>query len=315
MLAAVADRYGPPDVVSVREVPRPTPRADQVLVQVASTAVNSSDARIRGARFPSGFGVPARLALGVRRPRRSILGSCFSGVVAAVGAEVQGTEPGDEVCGMTGAAMGAHAEFVAAPTRALAAKPPEVGHDDAAGLLFGATTASYFLRDRATVSAGAQVLVNGASGAVGTNAVQLAAHLGATVTGVASTANLALVERLGADHVIDHTRHDPVETTERFDVIFDTVGTLPLAAARHLLRPDGVLLLAVAGLGTTVWPRGNVVTGTAPERADDIRFLLSLVADGTLVVVHDALLGLDDIVAAHERVDSGHKVGNVVVRP
>jgi NADPH:quinone reductase-like Zn-dependent oxidoreductase len=315
MQAAVIDSYGPPEVVRVIEVPRPVPRAGQVLVRVRAAAVTSADARIRGARFPAGFAVPARLVFGVSRPRRRILGSCFSGVVETVGTGVQGLVPGAEVCGMTGTSLGAHAEFVTVPASRLVAKPAAVSHEDAAGVLFGGTTAWFFLHDRASVAPGAAVLVNGASGAIGTNAVQLAAHLGATVTGVTSTANLGLVGELGAAYVVDHTQQDLLRTTERFDVVFDTVGNLPVAAARRLLRTDGVLLLAVASLGDTLRARGDVVAGVAPERADDVRALLRLVADGALTVVHDRSYALHDIVAAHELVDSGRKVGNVVVRP
>jgi NADPH:quinone reductase-like Zn-dependent oxidoreductase len=315
MRAAVVDDYGPPEVVHVDEVPSPVPRAGQVLVRVRTAAVTSADARIRGARFPAGFAVPARLVFGVTRPRRRIFGSCFSGVVESVGAGVQGFAPGGEVCGMTGSALGAHAQFLAVPTKRIVAKPPEVSHGDAAGVLFGGTTAWFFLHDKTTIGPGTSVLVNGASGAIGTNAVQLARHLGATVTGVTSTANLALVRELGADRVIDHTQEDLLATSERFDVLFDTVGNLPINDAKRLLRPDGTLLLAVAGLGDTLRARGSVVAGVTPERADDFRYLLQLVADGHLKVVLDRAVDLDGITEAHRRIDSGRKIGNIIVRP
>lgn len=315
MQAALVERYGAPEVVRVAEVPRPEPRAGEVLVRVDSVAVTSADARIRGARFPPGFGFPARLAFGIRRPRRPILGGSFSGVVEALGSGVADLAPGDEVCGMTGVKLGAHAELLALPATKLARKPPGVTHDDAAGLLFGATTAWYFLRDKATVGAGTSLLVNGASGAIGTNAVQLAKHLGATVTGVTSTANVALVADLGADPVIDYTARDLSTTTERFDVVLDTVGNLSIASGRRLLRPGGKLLLAVAGLGETIRARGDVAAGAAPERVEDFDLLLGLVADGEVTVVHDRSYALADIVEAHRRVDQGHKVGNIVVRP
>jgi NADPH:quinone reductase-like Zn-dependent oxidoreductase len=255
------------------------------------------------------------LVFGVRRPRRPILGSCFSGEVAAVGPGVPAFVPGDEVCGMNGLAMGAHAQYVAVDASRLVAKPPAVSHDDAAGVLFGGTTATFFLRDKAAVRPGTTVLVNGASGAVGTNAVQLAKHLGATVTGVTSTPNLTLIGELGADHLIDHTQQDLLATTERFDVVLDTVGNLPVTTARRLLCPNGMLLLAVASLGDTIRARRQVVTGTSPERTDDFRFLLQLVAEGALTAVNDRTYGLDDVVLAHQRVDTGRKVGNVILRP
>jgi NADPH:quinone reductase-like Zn-dependent oxidoreductase len=159
------------------------------------------------------------------------------------------------------------------------------------------------------------VLVNGASGAVGTNAVQLARHLGATVTGVTSGANADLVRRLGAEEVVDHTERDVASLDERFDVVLDAVGNLDIATGRRLLRPGGRLVLAVATLGQILRARGDVIAGSVPERAEDVQVLLGLVASGELEVVVEHELGLDDIVAAHARVDSGRKVGNVLVRP
>ena len=314
MRAAVVDRYGGPEVVHIAEVARPEPRADEVLVRVQAVAVTSADSRIRGARFPAGFGFLARLVFGIVRPRRPILGSSFSGVVEIVGARVSGLAPGDEVCGMTGTKLGAHAEYLAVSTKKVTRKPPGLTHEDAAGLLFGGTTALFFLRDKASVGPGTSVLVNGASGAIGTNAVQLAKHLGATVTGVTSGANAALVAKLGADRVLDYTTQDLTATPQRFDVVLDTVGNLSITSGRRLLRGQGVLLLAVANLGDTIRPRGNVVAGTAPERVDDFDLLLQLAADGEITVVNDETYDLDDIADAHRRVDSGHKVGNIIVR-
>ncbi len=315
MKAAVVDRYGPPEVVRIADVPRPEPQAEEVVVRVSAAAVTAGDARIRGARFPKGFGLPARLVFGIVRPRRPILGSSFSGVVETVGSRVGAFAPGDEVCGMTGTRMGAHAEFVAVPVKKVARKPAGVTHEDAAGLLFGGTAALFFLRDKASVGSGMTVLVNGASGALGTNAVQIADHFGATVTAVTSAANAALVTELGADRVIDYTADDLTTSAERFDVVLDTVGNLSISTGRRLLSPRGVLVLVVANLGEMIRARGNVVAGSAPERVDDFDLLLQLVANGEITVVHDQTYDLDDIVDAYRRVDGGHKVGNVVVRP
>jgi NADPH:quinone reductase-like Zn-dependent oxidoreductase len=315
MRAAVVDRYGPPDVVRVVDLPTPRPRSGQVVVRVVAAPVTSGDARIRGARFPAGFGFLARLGLGITRPRRKVLGNSFSGVVETIGPGVRDLVPGDEVCGMTGLAMGAHADHVVVPAAKLARKPTAVSHDDAAGVMFGGTTALYFLRERAAVAPGESVLVNGASGAVGTNAVQLARIAGATVTAVTSAANADLVTALGADRVVDHTRQPVTSLGERFDVVLDTVGNLTIASGRRLLNPGGRLLLAVAGLGDMLRARGDVAAGSSSERVVDIEHLLGLVADGSLTVVHDARFGLDDIGEAHRRVDSGRKVGNVLVRP
>lgn len=314
MRAAVVDRYGPPEVARVMEVPDPTPGAGDVLVRVAAAAVTSGDARIRGARFPAGFELFARLGLGLTRPRRRVLGLCFSGVVEAVGRDVTGFAVGDEVAGMSGARMGAHAELVAVPAGRVVAKPAGVSHEAAAGVLFGGTTAQFFLR-QAGVRAGASLLVAGASGAVGTNLVQLAKRLGATVTTVTSGANAALVERLGADRVIDYTATDLATVPDRFDVVVDAVGNLGITGGRRLLAPGGVLVLGVAGLGETLRARGNVRAGAAPERAADFAELLALVAAGELEVILDEAVPLTDIATAYRRVDSGRKVGNVVVRP
>lgn len=315
MQAAVFDHYGPPDVVRVSAVTQPLAGAHEVRVRVLAAAVTSADARIRAARFPAGFGLPARLVFGIRRPRRPILGSAFSGVVDAVGTQVSGFAAGDAVCGMTGLAMGAHAEHVVLPAARLALKPASVSHEDAAGVLFGGTTALYFLCHQASTGPGLSVLVNGASGAIGTNAVQLARHLGARVTGVTSAANAGLVEGLGAERVIDYTRTDLSTLHERYDVILDTVGTLSIDAGRRLLTARGKLLLAVADLGQTLRARGNVAAGAAPERLADVKHLLQLVAAGQLRVVHDQSLPLADIVQAHRLVDSGRKRGNVIVHP
>ncbi len=233
-------------------------------------------------------------------PPAPVLGNSFSGGSGLPGA----ARPG-----------GAHAELVVARADRVVHKPAEVTHDDAAGVLFGGTTARWFLHDKAGVAPGSTVLVNGASGAVGTNAVQLARLAGATVTGVTSGPNEALVSHLGASRVIDHTDVDLGDLSERFDVVFDTVGNLSRASGRRLLNPGGVLVLAVAGLGDTLRARGPVVAGPAPERAADSEVLLGLVAGGDLTVVVDEVFELDRIVDAHRRVDTGHKVGNVILRP
>lgn len=315
MRAAVVDRYGPPEVVHVETVTRPPVAPGELGVRVLAAPVTSGDARIRGARFPHGFGFPARLALGITRPRRRILGMTFAGVVEGVGAGVDGFRPGELVCGMTGTRMGTHAEFVVVPADRVARIPEGVGAEDAAGLLFGGTTALHFLRDRASVAPGKSVLINGASGAVGTSAVQLAKHFGGVVTGVTSGANASLVADLGADDVIDYTVTDWATAGRRFDVVLDCVGNITMESGRKMLTESGVLCLAVAGLRETVRARGNVVAGPAPERVEDYETLLALVGSGALKVVHGGAFPLGEIVNAHRLVDTGHKVGNVLVRP
>ncbi|WP_295033761.1 NAD(P)-dependent alcohol dehydrogenase [uncultured Microbacterium sp.] len=314
----MVERYGPPSVVRIETVADPVAGRGEVLVRVMASTVNSGDARIRGARFPRGFALPGRLALGLRGPRASVLGVVFAGVVEATGAGADGVAVGDRVCGMTGARMGAHAELVAVSASRLVRIADEVSFDDAAGVLFGGTTALYFLRDRAAVRSGERVLVVGASGAVGTNAVQLAKHLGATVTAVTSAGNAELARELGADRVIDY-RVDPIaalgDRGERFDVVFDTVGVLSPATGRPLLAEGGRLLLAAATLGEIVTARGPVKTGTAPQRTEDFTTLLELVGSGALRVVRDGALALDRLAEAHARVDAGRKVGNLVLHP
>lgn len=314
MRAAVIDRYGPPEVAEVREVSRPQPRAGEVLVRVLAAPLNASDSRIRGGRFPAGFGVLARLAIGFRGPRGKRLAGPFSGVAEALGPEAGPVAPavGNLVCG---AAKGAHGEYVVAKADKVVRVPSGVSADDAAAVLFGGCTALHYLRDKGKVHAGQSVLVVGASGSVGTAAVSIAKYLGATVTAVTSTGNLGLVRELGADRVVDYTHTDVAAMSERYDVVFETVGSLSLAEGKQLLAPDGVLLLAVATLGENVRARGNAVAGVAHQRVPDVRLLLDLVANGTIKVVIDNVYPLSEIVAAHRRADSGHKRGNIVIHP
>ncbi|RYC11219.1 NAD(P)-dependent alcohol dehydrogenase [Nocardioides zhouii] len=313
MKAAVVERYGPPEMVSVVDLPDPVAGTGQLLVRVHATTLNSGDARIRGSVFPPGFAVPGRLALGLRGPRRAVLGVAYSGVVEAVGAGVTGVSVGDEVCGMTGARMGAHAELAAVRADRHCAKPAEVSHEQAAAILFGGSTARHFLRD--LVGPGKRVLVNGASGAVGTAAVQLARLAGAHVTGVCSDRNADLVRSLGADEIVDHARHRVTELTETYDVVVDTVGNLDRRSGRRLLTPDGVVVLLVAGLADLVLARGNVRAGVSSEDPENFAWWLDRIATGEVRAVVDRTLPLADIVEAHRLVDSGRKVGNLVLVP
>lgn len=315
MRAAVVDRYGPPEMVHIAEVPLPQPGDGEVLVRVRAAAVTSGDSRIRGARFPAGLGPLVRVALGFAGPRRRILGGTFAGVVEAVGAHVDDREMGETVCGMTGTKLGTHAELVVVPADRVVPVPAGVSVEDAAGVLFGGTAALYFLRDKASLTPGGSVLVNGASGAVGTNAVQLAKYFGGTVTAVTSTAHAELVASLGADRVIDYAHGGLAGLGERFDVVLDCVGNITIESGRRLLTDRGVLVLPVAGLWDLIRAHGNVIAGSAPERADDFELLLGLVASGELAVVHDRSFDLEHIVDAHRYVDTGHKCGNVLVHP
>jgi NADPH:quinone reductase-like Zn-dependent oxidoreductase len=318
MRAVVVDRYGPPEVAVVQEVATPSPRAGEVLVRVAAAPVASGDSRMRSARYPRGFGVVGRLAMGLRGPRHRILGAFFSGDVAAVGDGVTGFAVGDRVSGETGSRMGAHAEYIVSTPARLVPTPASVSHEAAAAVLFGGTTALDYLRDKAKLATGATVLINGASGAVGTSAVQLARHFGAHVTGLTSEANFDLVRRLGADRVIDY-RETSIEALhaagERFDVVFDTVGNISPASGKPLLAEDGVLLLAVASLGEMFAARGSVKAGPAAESRELTGSVLRLTAEGVLDPLIEASLPLGEIADAYRRIDSGRKVGNIVVRP
>ncbi len=320
MKAAVCERYGPPEVVRIVEVPPPTPRAHEIMVRVHATTVSSGDWRVRSLDLPRGFGPIARLALGLRGPRQPILGTELSGVVAAVGSEVANFAVGDEVIAFTGAKMGCHAEMVCVVGGgAVIHKPARLSHAQAATLGFGGTTTLDFLR-RGQLQPGEQVLVNGASGTVGTAMVQLAANLGAIVTAVCSTRNVPLMHYLGAHYVVDYTTTDFVAAGMRYDVIADTAGTAPYARCRDALTPTGRLLLINAGLDqmlsapwTTRRHGHRVIVGTAAERVEDIEMVASLASAGRYTPVIDRCYPLDEIVAAHRHVETGHKRGSVVV--
>ncbi len=309
------ERYGPPEAIAIADAPVPRPGRGEVVVRVEAAGVNSGDARMRSGRFPTGFGPLARLAIGLRGPRAGVLGSTFSGVVAEVGDGVDELARGDEVAGMTGVRVGCHAEFAVVPAGAAVRKPAALGHSDAAGVLFGGTTALHFLRDRAAMPRGATVLVNGASGSVGSAAVQIAIILGGTVTAVCSEANRELVTRLGAQRWIDYTR-TPIEAIdERFDVVFDAVGNLSRPDGLRLRAPGGALVLAVAGLFDTVRGGRGVYTGSASERVENVAQLLEWAAAGRLDPVVTVVGGLSALPEAYRLIDGGHKVGNLVVLP
>lgn len=312
MRAVVVDRYGPPSIARIAEVADPVPRRGEVVVRVAAAAVTSGDARMRAARFPRGMALPARLGIGLRGPRQRILGMAASGTVTALGDGVSSLAVGDEVAGMVSRA---HAERVAVRADRLVRKPAYVSHDAAAAVLFGGTTAMHFLLDVAKLQAGQSVLVVGASGAVGSSAVQVARIAGARVTGVSSGRNAELVRRLGAESVIDYTTTPVERIAERFDVVVDTVGALSTRAGRALLTDGGTLLLVLATLWQTVASRGRVKAGVARSRPEHMARLLSLVASGELDPVIQESMPMADIARAYEIVDSGRKIGNVIIRP
>ena len=321
MQACVCDRYGGPDVVRIEEVPTPVAGPGEILIRIMATTVTAGDWRVRSLDVPRGLGLVARLAIGLTGPRQPILGSELAGVVAAIGPGVTRFRPGEEVLAFPGVKMGCHAQFrVLAEDGRVVAKPARLSFEEAASLPFGGSTALHFLR-KAGIRRGDTVLVVGASGSVGSALVQVAKHFGATVTGVASTANLDLVASLGADRVVDYTRHDVTRGNDRFDIIADTVGDTSFARYRRVLRPNGRLLAIAAGVAdmlAVMWSplvgRQRVIAGPAAERVDDLRQLATWAEQGVLRPVIDRCYDMSEIVAAHSYVQTRRKRGSVVVR-
>jgi NADPH:quinone reductase-like Zn-dependent oxidoreductase len=318
MKAAVCERYGPPEVVQIRDVPKPVPADDEVLVEAKAATVNSGDARVRALRVPRGLGLAMRLRLGFTKPKRAILGFEMAGRVEEVGRAVTRFRPGDRVVVSRGFDFGCHAEYATVPEQgAIVAIPDSVGFQDAAALCFGGMTALIFF-ERGKLTAGETVLINGASGAVGTMAVQLAKHDGAEVTAVCSAANADLVRDLGADHVVDYTAEDFTRNGQRYDVIMDTHGNAPYARVKGSLRPGGRFLMVVGDLPQMIaatWHKAVVSSseGDMGDAGECYRTLMELADRGVIRAVVDSVLPFDQIVEAHRRVDSGHKVGSVVI--
>ncbi|MBB5874408.1 NADPH:quinone reductase-like Zn-dependent oxidoreductase [Allocatelliglobosispora scoriae] len=320
MRAIVYDTYGTPGVLRLAEVPTPVPAAGEVLIRVRASTVGPADCAARQAD-------PAysRMVFGLFSPRKPILGSDLAGEVAALGAGVTGFAVGDRVLAATGAAFGTHAEYALLPQVAVVPTPDGLGDADAAALIGGGLTALPFLRDHGRLRDGQRILINGASGAVGTAAVQLAKHFGASVTAVCSTTNLDLVRSLGADEVIDHTREDFTRLGGGFDVVFDAVGKSSFARCRGLLKPGGAYLTTVpspAALLQTLWTprfgRKRVVLAFTGLRspavmAEDLAVLTGLAAAGRLRAVIDRSYPLEQVADAHRYVDTGRKRGAVVV--
>jgi len=320
MKAAVHDRYGSADVVRVQDLPTPVPGGDEVLVRVHAAVVGVVDSVARE-------GVPryARVYFGLLRPRSPLLGSDFAGRVEAIGPAVTRFAVGDEVFGSLAPRFGAHAEYVClSQDAALAPKPARLTFPEAAALVD--TTALVFLRDKARLASGQTILVNGASGSVGTDAVQLARHLGAHVTGVCSGPNTDLLERLGADTTLDYTATDFTRAGTTYDVVFDVAGTSSFARSRRVLRRGGVYLTTApspAILLQMTWTarfgtRRAMVAFTglrdAAAKRADLSYLAGLADAGALVPVVDTCYPLTDIADAYRHVDQGHKRGNIIVR-
>jgi NADPH:quinone reductase-like Zn-dependent oxidoreductase len=322
MKAVVYSQYGPPEVLQLKEVAKPLPKEDEVLIRVHATSVTTGDCNGRDSVFvPRGLGLAQRVIFGLRKPKKTILGMDLAGEVEAAGKDVTLFKAGDQVFGTSDADLGAYAEYICRPEKSvLAIKPAGLTYEEAAAVPFGALTALIFLRDKGQVQRGQQVLIYGASGGVGTFAVQLAKYYGAEVTGVCSTRNLALVRTLGAGRAIDYTKEDFTKSGEAYDIIFDTVGKTSFRGCKSALSQHGLYLAGAGGLQEMlqmVWTgmsgSRKVLAGPAFGSQGDLVFLKELLEEGKIKPVIDRRYPLEQMVEAHRYVDQGHKVGSVVI--
>lgn len=322
MQAIYVQRYGSPEVLTVRDIEKPRPKDNEVLVKISASAVTQADVMMRA-------GTPwfGRLFLGLRAPKAKVPGTAFAGTVEAVGKDVTRFGVGDDVFGETTIGFHAHAQYVAVPENGVIERlPSNMNYEEAASLPDGALTVHNFLTNLVTIKPGMKVLINGAAGGLGTSAVQLAKHLGAEVTAVASGRNEPLLRELGADVVIDYTKEDFTEGSERFDIIFDAVGKVPFRRARKALVDGGTYLSPVLGvklLFQMMWTsrfssRKAKFSATGLLPHEQLRVALGelkkLVEADAIWTVIDRRYALDEIAEAHRYVESGHKRGNVVIK-
>jgi NADPH:quinone reductase-like Zn-dependent oxidoreductase len=320
MRAIVYDRYGPPEVLRLADVPKPAPRAGEVLIRVRATSVTVADFRCRSFTVPLSFWIPARLALGVFRPRQPILGAELAGDVEETGSGVTRFKKGDPVFAATLMRFGGYAEYACLPeSGVIAAKPTNMTYEEAAVVPVGARAALHFLK-KAKIEAGQKVLVYGASGSVGSYAVQLAKHYRVEVTAVCSGANIDWVKSLGADITVDYTRESFASRGPIYDVVFVAVDKGRFEDCMKALKPHGVYLNPTSPVRTLAmrWAalasHKTIITGEHPaENAADLELLKGLIEQGKLRAAIDRKYPLEEIVEAHRYVDQGHKKGNVVV--
>ncbi|MBI9046267.1 MAG: NAD(P)-dependent alcohol dehydrogenase [Anaerolineaceae bacterium] len=319
MKAIIFDKYGPPEVLQLVEVEKPTPQDNEVLIKVHAAGVTLYDCWNRSCTSPPGFNLLMRIASG-RVPKKPILGTDLSGKIAAVGKDVTRLKKGDPVYAFTGMKFGAHAEYICLPEEAVALKPGNATYEEASAILYGALTAWYFIRE-ANLQPGQKVLIVGASGGVGGYAVQLAKHyLKAHVTGVCSTAKMAYVRSLGADQIIDYTQEDFTKNGKCYDVVFDTMGKTSVSRTRKSLNPNGWYLLATFGLPTFIqlmwfsWRSNlNWEYGLLAETTEDLQFIKDLVETSVIKPSLDRVFSFEQAAEAHRYVESGQKMGNVAI--
>jgi NADPH:quinone reductase-like Zn-dependent oxidoreductase len=303
MKAVICTKYGPPEVLHITMVEKPVPKDNEILVKIIASAVNSGDVRVRGLVVEGFLRIIMRLVLGFTKPRKPILGTVFSGIIEQVGKNVNNFKIGDEVYGLTGFGFGTYAEYICVSDKSvITQKPSNATFEEAAAICFGGQTAYYFL-EKAKISEkrNLKVLIYGATGAVGTAAVQIAKYHHAQVTAVCSTNGQALVKELGADHIILYDQEDYTKISEKFDIIFDAVGKISKKQCKHLLN-DGGVFKSVASLDT------------ASEEIKQLVFLRELFEQGKYNATIDKIYTIDEIVEAHRYVDTGRKKGNVVLR-
>jgi len=323
MKAIVCTKYGPPDVLQLKDVEKPTPKDNEVLIRVHAATVTAGDCGLRSLKFPLLLQLLARIGFGFRGPRKKILGQELAGEIEAVGKEVTRFRKGDQVFGWSGLRLGAYAEYTCLPEKGvLAIKPSTMTYEEAAALPVGGLDAVYFLR-RGHIQSGQKVLINGAGGSIGTFAIQLAKYFGADVTAVDSTGKLDMLRSLGADQVIDYTQADFTKGGKTYDVIFDVVGKSSFSRSVKLLTLNGRYLLAnpklsqkVRGRWTSRRSSKQVIpwkARAASEYIEDFNFLTELIEAGKIQSVIDRCYPLEQIAEAHRYVDTGHKKGNVVI--
>ncbi|WP_341285699.1 NAD(P)-dependent alcohol dehydrogenase [Priestia megaterium] len=320
MKAIVYTKYGPPEVLHFKEVEKPIPKENEILVKVKATTVTVADIRARSFTVPTLLWIPARLTLGFRKPKKEILGTELAGEVEAVGINVKKFKVGDQVFAASLSGFGAYAEYKCLPEDGpVSIKPINITYEEAAAIPIGARTALNFLR-KANVQSGQKVLVYGASGSVGSYAVQLAKYFGAHVTGVCSTANLELVESLGADKLIDYTAEDLSLVNETFDIIFEAVNKSSFSDCAKLLKKGGTYINVTEPLPNFQMLRNGLaskkkllLSRNSPETSEALDFLKELVESGELKVVIDRRYEFEEIVEAHRYVERGHKRGNVIL--